>query len=696
MRKTLSVTISAVMLFSYSLPARSQTQPALSEAIQITVVEVPVNVVDRSGNSVRGLTKENFELTDQGQKRTINYFETIDLTKVSASEPGATPLNPAARRNFAVMFDLSSTTPKHLERAREAATNFVNSGMEPNDLGAVVTFTVEQGFRFLTTFTTDRALLRKAVDNIGNPKMFGTTDPLMLLTSTEPGMAASKSSGTGNSSMADEEFKEMGQNAQKNNEEYRKQRVSRQLQNFSMFARTLDRLRGRKQVIFLSEGFDAKLILGRENMNSADAQADTAASVSGEIWKVDNDARFGNNAASNQLKQMFDYFKRSDVVLHAVDVQGLRSGGDARTGATSPSTESLFLLSNGTGGQLFKNMNDIGEGFDRLLKQQEVIYVLGFQAPAGKDVNKFRNLKVKLVNVPGGARAFHRAGYYEAVSTTALEQTLTATEIMMNDIEQNDVGMNVVSSPFPLATPGNQVPVIIEIDGPTLMEGITGNTLNGELFIYAFDEQNSVKDFLYQRLALDLSKVRPALSKAGLKYYGTLALPPGNYRLRTLLRVDESKRNGYRSSALQVPDFNSAVALPPFFFEDGGGWIMVKGASRVQGDADYPFSIGEESFVPSAQPKLKNDSAYKVALFTYNLPAEAMELVAKVRDQKGATQNAKVALLGRTPIGPKGSTKLLFNFTPTGLASGQYTLEFAVKQKGAAAGQVVSMPFVLN
>lgn len=108
------------------------------------------------------------------------------------------------------------------------------------------------------------------------------------------------------------------------------------------------------------------------------------------------------------------------------------------------------------------------------------------------------------------------------------------------------------------------------------------------------------------------------------------------------------------------------------------------------------MSAGEESFVPSAEPKLKNDSAYKVALFTYNLSAEAMELVAKVRDQQGATRNAKVALPGRTPTGPEGSTKLLFNFTPTGLAFGRYTLEFAVKQKGAAAGLVVSMPFVLK
>jgi len=683
----------AVLLASISL--HIDAQPAASEVIQVTVVEVPVTVADRAGNSVRGLSIDNFELFDQGDKRTIAYFETIDLARVSAAEPGSQPLNPAARRNFTLLFDLTSTAPQHLGRAREAAGQFVTTGMERQDLAAVVTYSVERGFRFLTTFTTDRSLLKTAIDSVGAPRMYQTSDPLLLLpTMTETGMKASPSSGR--EAAVEEEIREAGRIIQSSNEEYRRQRVARQLRSFSMFARTLDRLRGRKQVILLSEGFDAKLVLGRENISSEEARAESAASVSGEIWKIDSDARFGNTAASTLLKAMFEYFKRSDVVIHAVDVQGLRSNVNARSGAISPSTESLFLMSNGTGGQLFKNSNDLSNGFERLMRQQEVIYVLGFRAPTGKDPRRFRNLKVRLVNAPAGSRAFHRAGYYEASPMSPLEQTLSATEIMMNDIEQTDVGIHVVSSPFPLADSENQVPVVVEIDGPSLMAGVPANTLNGELFIYAFDEQNSVKDFLYQRMTLDLEKMRPALGKGGVKYYGTLALRPGTYQLRTLLRVHESNRNGYKRTALKVPDFDTATALPPFFWEQGRSWVMLKGVSRVKGTIEYPFNIGDESFVPSAQPQLRNDNSYKVALFTYNLAPDAIELIAKVRGSNGSEQNAGLSLVGRVPAGPKGSTKLLFNFTPVGLAAGQYTLEFAVKQKGDAAGQTVSTPFVLN
>jgi len=678
-------------VFSFHVDA----QPVASEIIQVTVVEVPVTVADRAGNSVRGLTVDNFELFDQGEKRPIAYFETIDLARLSGTEPGSRPLNPAARRNFTLLFDLSSTAPQHLGRAREAAGRFVTTGMERQDLAAVVTYSVERGFRFLTTFTTDRSLLKTAIDSVGAPRMYQTTDPLLLFpTLAETGMKSSSSSERG--AAVEEAMRETGRIVHSSNEEYRKQRVVRQLRSFSMFARTLDRIHGRKQVILLSEGFDAKLVLGRENIASEEARAETAASVSGEIWKIDNDARFGNNAASTHLREMFEYFKRSDVVIHAVDVQGLRSNVNARSGAISPSTESLFLMSNGTGGQLFKNSNDLSDGFERLMRQQEVTYVLGFRAPTGKDPRRFRDLKVKLVNAPAGSRAFHRSGYYETSPMSPLEQTLSATEIMMNDIEQNDVGIHVVSSPFPLSSSGSQVPVVIEIDGPSLIEGVAGNTLNGELFIYAFDEQNSVKDFLYQTMTLDLSKMRLALQKSGIKYYGTLSLKPGAYQLRTLLRVHESNRNGYRRTALKVPDFDTATILAPLFWEEGRSWVMLKGASRVKGMIEYPFNIGEESFVPSALPQLRNDNSYKVALFTYNLPPDAVELIAKVRGSNGYEQNAGLSLVGRVPAGPKGSTKLLFNFTPAGLVAGQYILEFAVKQKGEAVGQIVSTPFVLN
>src|ERR1043165_9273339 len=90
----------------------------MKESINVNVVEVPVTVVDGSGNAVRGLTAANFKLFDQGKERPITAFDTIDL---SVKQSAMTPMNPAARRNFMLLFDLSFSTPKSMRRAPEAA-----------------------------------------------------------------------------------------------------------------------------------------------------------------------------------------------------------------------------------------------------------------------------------------------------------------------------------------------------------------------------------------------------------------------------------------------------------------------------------------------------------------------------------------------------------------------------------------------
>jgi hypothetical protein len=68
----------------------------------------------------------------------------------------------------------------------------------------------------------------------------------------------------------------------------------------------------------------------------------------------------------------------------------------------------------------------------------------------------------------------------------------------------------------------------------------------------------------------------------------------------------------------------------------------------------------------------------------------------KIRDSAGTERPANVALLGRTPAGAEGPTKLLFNFKPTGLAAGKYALDFNVMSRELPERQRVSVPFVVN
>src|SRR5207244_10810826 len=133
-----------------------------------------------SGNPIRGLTAANFELLDQGKKREITSFDKIDFG-VSESVSAISPLNPAARRTFLLLFDLGYSSPNSLQRAQDAARRLVTESVQPRDLVGLGTLDVDRGFRLVSAFTTDRELIASAIND---PLRYKGSDPLQIANQT--------------------------------------------------------------------------------------------------------------------------------------------------------------------------------------------------------------------------------------------------------------------------------------------------------------------------------------------------------------------------------------------------------------------------------------------------------------------------------------------------------------------------------
>src|SRR2546423_2146505 len=166
----------ACVLLLISTAASAQ----LKETIEVHLVEVPVTVIDRAGEPIRGLTAANFEIIDQGQKREIKSFDKIDFNSPDTMK-ATSALNANARRSFLLLFDLSFSSPVGRTKAEEAARKFIARGMQRRDLAAVATVDINHGFRMVTAFTTDRTLLASA---IANPQTFVASDPLHIARGT--------------------------------------------------------------------------------------------------------------------------------------------------------------------------------------------------------------------------------------------------------------------------------------------------------------------------------------------------------------------------------------------------------------------------------------------------------------------------------------------------------------------------------
>lgn len=672
--------------------------PQARETVQVMLVEVPVSVNTKAGEPVRDLKVSDFEVYDNGKKRDITNFDVIDFARL-AGTPGAGALNvpAAARRNFLLLFDASNSSPATLLRARAAAVSFV-SQLLPGDKVAVGIISIQRGFKLLTGFTTDRRLVKDAIDTFGHPKFFHPSDPLLIAANELESQALALSSQVpiaknDNSAAAAEVLQDIAQSARRMDLAVQRENVTRQLDAFSALGQALDRVRGRKHVVLLSEGFDPKVLQGRSETGSAEAKEEARSVESGEVWKVDNDQRYGNSSTTGQLVHMVQSLRRSDIVLDAIDIRGLRVDLDAAQGLQrSANVESLYLLTRDTGGEVFRNANDLGEGFTRMLKQQEVAYILAFSAPTSTP-GKFHDLKVK-VSTPGVV-VQSRSGYYEpSPSTDDLSRVLSAGEIVVNQMLIDDVKVLALVSPFPSDTTAN-VPVVLEINGASLLQGTKEKTAGADIFLYAFDDKDGlIRDFAQQHITLDVGKVRDKLATRGVKFYNTLRLAPGNYSIRALVRSGTAKepRFGLAVAPLHVPSLQERYVATPLLFDDTSMWVMVKAPDRA-GAGAYPFDVAGDIFVPAIAPAVHAGDTKQFVVFAYNVRPTGVVVKATLAGN-GIEQDVPVSFLGRAPSDPKGPIKLVYSIKAPA-TRGQYTLTIALKpQEGGE--QKTTIPVEVN
>jgi len=687
---------------------------------QVTSIEVPVNIVTRDGQPVRGLSAEDFEIYDGGDRQKISSFEVIDLKLLNPAEsaapraagapaPPPAELRSAARRHFLLLFDLSFSTPSSILRARTAARDFVLHSLQPTDLAAVATYSLESGPKLVVTFTPDRSQLARAVDTLGYRQSFDArtrSEPLRFLVEPPDTALLSEAAGRGGESplraQQDQVLYEYLQSialvAEKQERDFQMGRIASYSRALAQVARSLSSVEGRKQVVFFSEGFDSRLFVGRDTTDP-DALVDNDRVIFGQSYYVDNDQRYGNTSVQDNLRRMLEVFRRSDCVIHVVDIGGLRAGADQQA---RPNGEAgLFYIAHETGGNLFKDANNLRDPLNQVLEQTSVTYLLTFERSDLKTDGSYHRLKVK-AKLPAGARLTHREGYFAPrpfKDLDPLEKNLLASDDIASAAPKRDLALNVLAASF-RATPGQAyVPVIIEAGGPSLLTGVTGKKLNVEIYAYVSDEKGRMLDFFNRRVELDLDKgkARQGIAEGGVKYYGHFDLEPGGYQIRVLVRNADTGRTGVQTVALTVPAYSAAqpVLLPPFFIEERQKWLLVREqAGDSQGSVVYPFTVAGEPYVPAAYPVLREEKTARLCLVAYNLGKGDLAVKGEVLAADGKTSPlGKLTQVERTATGIQGFDKLVATFDPAGLGAGEYVLRVAVTDPLTGHKQMNSLPF---
>jgi VWFA-related protein len=714
-----ALAIAAILAILALVPAvtPAAAERFAGESTNVVAIEVPVEVV-KDGQPVRGLSAADFEVAEGRRKLKVTGFDVVDLATAS-TQPGTAALSTAARRRFLLLFDFAFSDPRSVAKARQAARDLVLKGLHPTDLVAVVTYSLAQGSQLALDFTSDRRQIDWAIENLGRPLDHGkAADPLRLvvtqsLAAGKPDLGTVAPSPELGGQGADTPGA-LGTQADRQNREDQQNRVVALSRSLADLAKTLGNVDGRKYVVYLSEGFDSSLLTGAvesRDQQEQQAQVDPVNPTSTldpatNPWATDTEARHGNTRLLNRMEKTFEELRRADCVIQAVDIGGLRAGGGAGGpgGARPNGREALFSLARETGGELYENYNDLSGAMGQMLKRTSVTYVLTVQPEDLKLDGAYHRITVALKNPPRGTRVVAKPGFYAPkpfAQRNPLERMLDAADSIVGGVPGGTIATSVLAAAFrPASGTAAYVPVLIEVDGPGLLADQTGDVAPTEIYAYALDGTGAVRDFFSQNLGLDLAKVGPQVKKSGLKFFGHLDLPAGDYSLRVLVRNGKTGAYGLRVVPVQVPVFQAAgpVLLPPFFPEPPGKWLMTRetprGAAAAGQDVPYPFMMREEPYIPASRPVLGSGQDARLSLVVYNLGEGEVSTAAKIFGADGReVQPAEVTVTDRERGGAARPDRLTASFKAPELAPGEYRLQVTLTAGGGA--QTSSIPFVV-
>src|SRR5262245_54468861 len=158
-------------------PAPPADQPPVTFRVEVNYVEVDAIVTDASGNPISNLTKNDFEIYEDGKKQDVATFSLVNIPIERAERPlfAAAPVEADVQSNdhtegriYLLVLDDVHTDLTRTPRVKAAATRFIETNFGTNDLAAVV-YTGRAGDG--QDFTNNTRLLINAINKFQGRKL---------------------------------------------------------------------------------------------------------------------------------------------------------------------------------------------------------------------------------------------------------------------------------------------------------------------------------------------------------------------------------------------------------------------------------------------------------------------------------------------------------------------------------------------
>ena len=371
---------------------KSSGTPDSGMVLHLNVRRVPLDVVvlDKTGNPVRGLKKEDFAVKEDGKSQHVLSFEWMDGSKPSFTPPKLPslptntfmnmPSEPERGPLYILYLDLVNTPLEDQMSFRHELMKFVDEAQTGTRIALIMN---GKGLHMLQGFTTDHELLRDAIlrkgpgPHIPNGFIFG--------------------------------------------ENYGRSDVGAALSNLTFIAEYLEGIPGRKNLLWLSGNFPIPVTptLAPGTVSSA------TAGVAPRMYSVG--AQGGPQVLdlleleSEHVRQTYSALMRAQIALYPIDLRGVVGSSDLY-GAADAITDhtNTDMIAAATGGHAFYSDNQPHLSMFKAVEHGENYYTLSYAPSNAKFDGSERHIEVKLAG-KDDYKLSYRTGYY-AVSDEGVQQ----------------------------------------------------------------------------------------------------------------------------------------------------------------------------------------------------------------------------------------------------------------------------------
>jgi VWFA-related protein len=558
MRRSLLVVVSFALLLVPSIFGQNNGPlPPLTARIDVKIINVDVSVTDRGERPLAGLTKEDFEVFEDGKLQSIKNFDIIENAVLKGSAPAAaaasSPFADQSRRKFVLLVDNNYINRIQRDMALAEIDAYVDRAFDGEHEWAIAA--ISQRVEMLHPFTSNKKEIHAAIDKIR--KMGAFTEQHELdrsilsdgLRRIELSISASKEDAT---LVPAVDYGSVVR-FQAREQTWRSLRAIRNTANaVREMTHAYAASEGKKVLILLTGGMETNTSFvaytrGQPDREIYEAQRQIGIALD-EVVLEANAANFALHIINAKSRGMIAPQHNSENGRSGADPSSDLSKKLSSPIDTTDVDSSSLTLALGTGGSYSTNL--VAPSLAAVDSLSSNYYSLGY-TPPHEDDRRYHTIKVRVKK--SGVNVAHRQGYIDLSAEDRLEQFLQA---------RFSVDEKPGTLPIKIQI-GGAVPSGEEMSVPVLttlpMDRVTVIPVDGQyvgrvhVYVSVFDSEGKNIGFNHQMQEVSIPSAQYGqVGDSSFRYKLNVHLKKGAFTIVMTVRDDLSNEMGSVSEGVSI------------------------------------------------------------------------------------------------------------------------------------------------